>query len=277
MKSFIKSLFCLLLLTSNSNFAQEFDGYKYFIVHELDYGANGKDIYGLQKDVVNYLLSRGYTVISGGNGWSESMYPNDLKLNPCLGLFINISHNPTPPAVISLNFQNCQNKIIKTLSGKSIWGFPTVLNQIFGELNKIKFYSFDESLTPTPNFPIVENIKKDENEIKGYLDSKTPDPIEGIYKSYKSDTNYKIGIIKVGEAYKAIIIESELPHWKKGDVKAIFESTSIDGVFSTKYYLGNKNSYETFANLEGGLITIEFKNGKGEKVDSYFLKLYPKN
>jgi hypothetical protein len=65
--------------------------------------------------------------------------------------------------------------------------------------------------------------------------------------------------------YKAIIIESELPQWEKGDVKAIFETTAAEGVFSTKYFMAGKTSIETFSNLEGGLINIEIKK-------NFFLK-----
>jgi hypothetical protein len=39
----------------------------------------------------------------------------------------------------------------------------------------------------------------------------------------------------------------------------------------------DKTSIETFANLEGGLINIEFKNPNGENEDIKLLKLYPKN
>lgn len=277
MKLLVKSFVCLLLLSTSANFAQEFDGYKYFVVREVKYGDGGKDTYGVQNNVILYLKSRGYNVISGGEGWSESLYPKDLKYNPCLAVFVSISHKASPPYDVTIQFTNCKNETFKSLNGIANSSFEKALNKIYTKLNEIKFYSFDESLALTIQYPIVENINKDENEIKSILDLKKPDPIEGIYKSYKSETNYKIGIIKVGEEYKAIIIESELPHWKKGDVKAIFESTSVDGVFSTKFYMADKTSYETFANIEGGLLTIEFKNEKGEKNDLNFLKLFPKN
>ena len=38
----------------------------------------------------------------------------------------------------------------------------------------------------------------------------------------------------------------------------------------------NKNSIETFSNLEGGLINIEIRSTKGENQDMKLLKLYPK-
>ena len=60
-------------------------------------------------------------------------------------------------------------------------------------------------------------------------------------------------------------------------MKAIFESTAADGVFSTNYIKDDKISLETFSSLEGGLINIEIRNSKGENEDMKLLKLYPKN
>ena len=275
----VKTILTLILLYSSSyNFAQEFNGFKYIVVVNVDYGAQGKDIYGIQQSVVSYFKARGFQVISGGvEPWSESLYPQDLKVNNCLGLFVSISHGPSPPYEITVDFLNCKKESIKQLTGKASANFGNALKRIFNQLDENPYYSFDESLTPKITYPGVENINKDENELKAYFESTKLEPIEGIYKTYKSDSNYKLGIFKVGDLYKAIIIESDYPQWKKGDVKAIFENTAADGVFSTKYYMGNKTSIETFANLEGGLINIELKNNKGENEDVRLLKLYPKN
>jgi len=248
------------------------------VVSNLDYGAKGKDTYGVQQSVVSYFKVRGFQVISGGDGmWSKSLQPNDLKFNKCLGLFVSISHKASPPYDVTLNFYNCKQELIKEVNGKASANFDNALKRIFNQLDENQYYSFDESLTPKITYPEVENINKDENELKAYYELTKLEPIEGIYKTYKSDSNYKLGIFKVGELYKAIIIESDYPHWKKGDVKAIFESTAAEGVYSIKYYLVDKTSIETFANLEGGLINIELKNNKGENEDVRLLKLYPKN
>jgi len=190
---------------------------------------------------------------------------------------VSISHKAGPPYNVTLNFYNCKQELIKEVNGKASANFENALKRIFNQLDENSYYSFDGSLTPKITYPEVENINKDENELKAYYESTKLEPIEGIYKTYKSDSNYKIGIFKVGELYKAIIIESDYPHWKRGDVKAIFESSAAEGVFSTKYYIGNKTSIETFANLEGGLINIELKNQNGENGDIKLLKLYPKN
>ena len=266
-----KILILLLLLSASTNLAQEFNGFKYIVIGNLDYGPSGKDIYGISNSLADFFIKKGYNVIVVDK--FDNLKVAELKYNNCLGLYIRPSHTGFE---IKVDFLNCNNETIKSVTGKANSNYVNALNRIFNQLDKIIDYTYDETLTPKKIYPVVENINKTEAELKAYFDSTKTDAIEGIYKSYKSDTNYKVGVFKIGELYKAIVIENDYSHWDKGDVKAIFESTAAEGVFSTKYYMSNKTSIETFANLEGGIITIEIKNQKGENEDINLLKLYPK-
>jgi len=260
----------LILLSSNINFAQEFNGYKYIIVSNL---SNTKGEYitdhsEISKKVSDYFIKKNMIVIKG----LDTEKPRELQFNPCLGLKVYIEQWEK---WLNLEFYNCKKEKIKTIGGwKEIQVWKA--DKIFEELDQNPSYTYDEKLTPFFEYPTVENINKNENELKAYFDSTKIDDIEGIYKSYQMDSNYKLGIFKDGDLYKAIIIESDYLHWKKGDVKAIFESTAADGVFSTKLFLGEKNSIETFANLEGGLVSIELKGEGGKNEDFKLLRLYPK-
>jgi S1-C subfamily serine protease len=140
-------------------------------------------------------------------------------------------------------------------------------------------YQFDNKLTPQPSLPEVEKTNDTEESIKKYLLSNSLDPIEGIYKSYQNTgmPYYKIGIINKSGSFKAIIIESDLKYWKTGEVKAVFEKSSMKSFYSVKWYMGNKIPYETFANMDNeALITIELKDPKnGEKRQDKFIKMFP--
>lgn len=266
-----KILIVLMLIFSNSNFAQEFNGYKYIIVSNL---LNSRDEYitdysKISNQISDYFTKKNMIVIRG----YETEKPRELDFNPCLGIVVKVEEFDK---WISLQFLNCKKEKIKNIMGKGR-NSSDALTQVFEKLDQIPTYAFDEKLIELGVYPVVENINKNEGELKSYFDSTKTDAIEGIYKSYKSKSNYKIGIIKDRDFYKAIIIESEFLHWKKGDVKAIFESTAADGVFSTKYLKDDKTSLETFSSLEGGLINIEIRNSKGENEDLKLLKLYPKN
>lgn len=278
MKNFHKAIIVTMLLFSNITFGQGNDlnflnGMKYATF----YGPKNSASYA--KFALNKL---GLTLIS----YDMVEWPKDAKFNSCL-----VSHWSCSvrggmgyTAKATLTISNCYKDVLyeKTNSVQrfGVADFDTnagiAYERTFDEFKDFD-YAYDEKLTPSITYPEVETINKDENELKAYFDSTKTDPIEGIYKTYKSDANYKIGIINVVDFYKAIIIESDIPQWRKGEVLAVFESTAAEGVFSTKFYSANKTPIETFSNLEGGLINIEIKNSKGENVDMKLLKLYPKN
>jgi S1-C subfamily serine protease len=88
---------------------------------------------------------------------------------------------------------------------------------------------------------------------------------------------YKFGIIRREDKFKAIIIESDGKIWKPGEVKAVFEKSSMRGFYSVRWYMGNKTPYETFGNMENeALLTVELKDQKtGEKRQDKFIKMFP--
>jgi hypothetical protein len=270
MKPFMRIFILLILLSSFINYAQEFNGYKYFIVSDL---LNQKeeyieDNYQISKLISDYFTKKNITVING----LEADKPRELEYNPCLGLIVKVHFYYYE--YMTLDFYNYKNEKIKHIYSKKCCS--NGLSIFFKELDNNPSYSYDEKISLCFEYPNVENHNKGEIELKAYFETNKIDPIEGIYKSYQSNSYYKLGVIKDGNFYKALVIESDYLHWKKGDVKAIFESTAAEDVFSTKYFKDDKTSIETFANLEGGLFTIEMKGKKGENEDLKLLRIYPK-
>jgi hypothetical protein len=270
MKQINKIIIGLILILSNMNFAQELDGYKYVVIDNKDFRTS-KDTYGTSENLAQFFKSKGYEIIIGRD---NLIYPTDLNLNICKALFVNYAiFNST----IVIYFYNCKKELIKTYNYSSSQNLKDNLNGFFEEMNKLENHSYNENLTPIIQVPVnVQKYSKNEIELKSYYDTNKIDLIEGIYKSYKSDEYYKLGIVKVGDIYKAIVLESNKSIWGIGEIKVEFESTAVDGVFSLKYYDGNKNLIETFSNLEGGLLTIELKKPNGEDNNMKFLKIYPK-
>ena len=277
MKLIHKTLILTLLFASNLNYAQKnnlnfLNGMKY---------ASYSGPADYEYIAISQISKTGIIMLSH----NTDEWPKEAQVNNCLighwNLIINGGFGSGAKATLQIS--NCYNVVVYDKTNTAS-GFGASFDKNMNIATKRAFdsfknfnHSYDESLTKTITYPEVENIKMDENELKSYFDSTTLDPIEGIYKTYKSDSNYKLGIIKVSDKLKAVIIESDLPQWKKGDVKVIFESTAVEGVYSIKYYMGDKTSIETFANLEGGLITVEIKNTTGENEDIKLLKLYPKS
>lgn len=277
MKLIYRLLIVATILSSQTNFAQNnnlnfLNGMKYA-------SYSGPEDY--EYIAISTVSKMGLTMLSHNN----NEWPKEAQMNSCLIGYWNLIIDGAfgSGAKATLQISNCYNVAVynktNTASGFGA-SFDKNMNiaaqRAFDNFKSFT-HSYDNSLTKTITYPEVENINMDENKLKSYFDTAKLDPIEGIYKTYKSETNYKVGIIKVGDKYKAVIIESDFPQWKKGDVKADLESTAVEDVYSIKYFLGDKTSLETFANLVGGLMTVELKNSTGENDNLKFLKLYPKN
>jgi S1-C subfamily serine protease len=282
--TFLIFLFNTLFLFGQSDITV-FNGYKYVYLAPLNYQDGSTDIWGIRSHVKEMLVGSGLSVLESTNP------PQGIDV--CLVVTCFIDHTNNQYKVTSdnvyLKFINCANEVVYASQGAS-----GVLVSTFqqGLLRAAKFatsdffyykHAYDDSKSFQKKFeknlPTLELTGLTEDSIKSYLTSKKNDPIEGIYKSYQSDglPYYKLGIIKVGNIYKTVIIETELTYWKQGELKATFEPSSMKGLYSTKWYMGNKTLYETFATMENeSLLTIEFKNpNSGEKKQDKFIKLFP--
>jgi S1-C subfamily serine protease len=287
MKTNISTLIAALLLTF-SVFGQSLDGYKYIYVPTMKYQNGEVDIWGIAETVKNTFSEKGFIILTDEvNPSSES----DIKNNPgsVLECFINHSNTISITVLsgsnnVKITLKNFLNEIVYKSEGdcgaadyRLAKEFQKCTKRALENFQAIN-YSFDQTKTPEIKFPEVEMTKENEESIKSYLTLNKLDPIEGIYKSYQNNdlSYYKIGIIKSNDKYKAIILESEIKHWKLGQVKAYFEHSSMNGFYSTKWYMGNKTSVETFANMDNdALLTIELKNQNGEKSQSKFIKMFP--
>mgnify|MGYP000055644124 CR=1 FL=1 len=121
-------------------------------------------------------------------------------------------------------------------------------------------------------------LNEDEASLKAYFDKEKLNAIEGVYKNFNG-SYYRLGIKKMGDVYCAIILDSyDKTKWKPGTVKAIFESTAVEGVFAMRWLMGDRSTKETVAQLENDAI-LKFKMATGEfgeVVQTQFIKLYPK-
>jgi hypothetical protein len=276
----MKKLILLLLFIPLASFGQSnkylLNGMKY-VVYKTNIEERFVD--GLLGITVENL---GLQLIEYNN---KNNWPKEAINNPCLisEWIVLIEGGLSQNAKTELTIKNCFNEIIFQGKKRTASGFGASFNKnlmtsskrAFEELEDFKYF-YNEKLTPFIDYPEVENISIEENSFKDYLENNLINTIEGVFKTYKAKTSYKLGIVKNGDTFKALILESELKQWKRGDVKAIFESTAVDGVYSVQYFLSDKTSIETFANVEGGLITIEFDDVNEVDANIRLLRLFPK-
>lgn len=288
MKSRYVILTILVLLGKFSycqNTIEAVDGFKYAFV-AMDAKGGNQDVYGITQILrSNLILKEGLILLD----YNPELWPQDARQNPCLiGTWIPSSE----PAPFNANWakagfivKNCKNEIVyqNFETGFKFMGYyaqsvPVVMEKACKPIKKMK-YKFDDRLIPKFDFPNVEQTNETEESIKKYIVNTSLDRIEGIYKSYQEGTlgYYKLGIIKSGEQYKAIVLESDLNQWRLGEVKAYFEHSSMNGIYSVKWLQGDKTSVETFAEMNNdAILSIEFTNRtNNQKVVNKFIKMYP--
>jgi len=119
-----------------------------------------------------------------------------------------------------------------------------------------------------------------EDSIRNYLAINKLDPIEGIYKSYQSGSlgYFKIGIIRNGEKYNALVLDTDFKNWLVGESKAIFEKTALKNVYSIRWSINHGDMQETFCVLdESAILSVELKDNKlvHSSIKSELIKIYP--
>jgi S1-C subfamily serine protease len=275
----IKLLITLLFITVTA-FGQTLDGYKYVYVETVTYQSGRIDIWGISSKLRTSFENKGLIVLN-----ESSTPPKELEQDRCLLVSCYISHTNVVSGIneVTITLKNCKNQVIHSNTGSAMgWSvqddFNKATKRAFSAVESMS-YNFNPAMTPKLDFPIVEKTSETEESMKTYLSANKIERIEGIYKSYQNDqlSYYKFGIIKQGDKYKAIIIDSDLKQWKAGEVKAVFEQSSMKDLYSVKWYMGNKEPFETFGLLENeGLLSIEFKDPQtGEKRQDEFIKMYP--
>lgn len=283
-KSFV--IFFLIFIYSSS-FCQDNPGvinaFKYALVQS---GPNDQgNIIEMNNYLRNEISKKGIILLNN----DSRTWPREAQLNICLVSYWIASYRAGGFALTAkstLTIKNCKNEIVySNEASASHYGYQfddnvqMAFRRSYKPIEKFDYF-FSPTLTPTIEYPKVENTGETENSLKSYFDKNQLDPLEGIYQSYQSQnlSFYKIAIVKSNSQFKIIIIESELPAWLPGEVKGYLDPSSMNDLYSAKWYMANKTPIQTFASFKnGGIFEVELKNNNGEKDISQFVKMYPKS
>lgn len=282
MKRIIFSI--VFVCTGLSCFSQTLDGYRYLYLPPLKYMDGSMDKYGIAREVSLHFKRLGFIIAT-----SENQLPNYLSCERNSILFCNIEQSwddiVYASTEITITLTNILKETVLTLNnnGKALSNKQDAVNRalrnMFEPVDNIT-YNFNPDKMPQEKLPIVEKTTWDEPSIRYYLDTCTSlSDIEGIYKSVKSENTgyYKIGIIREGYVFKAIVIESDNCRWNEGEVKAVFEKANMS-LYSVSFYMALKNVVETFATYDTkGLLVVDFEKFRKEGHNTSFIKLYPIN
>lgn len=263
---------------------RDINAYKYVSLYPLKYKSGTEDAYGLGEQLKSSLTKKGISIIP----FSQISTLNDSLSD--LTLFCSISHFHTPVsggsyATVEIKFVD--NTLTEVFSSKGTYMGANILADLKGALDQSiiglnKAYTgFNPSLIFNRDalFNDTETVDIEKNEFKDYLDNNNLklSPIEGIWTSY-DDNKYQIGVIKdtlnIERDYVAFILKSEKRYWKPKQVKIEFENTAYPNVFTTAFYDGFHEKFQTTAIInEDGFLNMKIDSEI--ESDISFIKNYP--
>ena len=281
--SYLKKLIfsvVVILTTALSCISQTLDGYKYLYLPPLTYTDGSVDKWGIADKVSRCFEKKGFIIAN---------YPNQLPDKTSKEIFsvliCTIQHSADYCDMcynnVTITLTNVLKETVLVLSGRGMGltlqgDLNNATRNVLSDLERMS-YKFDSEKSPQIKYPKVEKTDWTEQSIKHYLDTCTDlSKIEGVYKNVVSanDKNvYKLGIIREGDVYKAIIIETNQYQWESGEVKAVFERANMS-LYSTRFYMADKMPVETFATYDSnGILKIDLTQVGSDETS--FIKLYP--
>jgi len=164
-------------------------------------------------------------------------------------------------------------KVRPTHSGSGNYGrFPNTFGRLditFVLLDKDVIRLYDSSINPD-DIQHNQILAESEESLMNYFDTSKLNDIEGIYK--RSNNNNTIAIKRFDGLFKALVLKSDNPHWKIGEVQMILEPTGSAKVYSCKYYSADKESSDLIiSNNTPGLLEIKITN----ELDIQYIRMYP--
>ena len=258
------------------------DGYKYFLISE--FSESGRyDKLGLKSEV-SYILKDKFHIVSNEVLSNNSNIKNDYKKNPCL--FARIKYDLVysyGDYKASILIEDCYGNIVyKPIGVKGGNGNKKTkyLISVTKKLLNINYkynpsaaliQQIDSNILNEDKFKEIDIF--DESSIRSYFENNYSEGIEGVWEyTSTDDSEYKFLILKNNYIYNVIIIEGSY-NWMPGQLKAMFEPTVSDEVFTIKWKMGRtKEQVKTIGTTKKDAL-IEFSIGEGSTL---MYKVYPK-
>jgi hypothetical protein len=295
MFSIARLILLFFLVTEISEAQNPFNGFTSIFIPNQPFFDKVKDD---STEIANYTITcfraTGYTLYSNFKELPQEILDNKCEL---LSSYVNYDHKTeTDPNgnthnyfIVRFRILDCHDSLLTTVESAAeyfnSWGY-TYKKAIRELSNKLtRRYKYDPSKkTPgvVPFFQTLEMTNETEETLSAYFNENKLDPIEGMYETgvqTKTVTYYKFGIKKFGkEYYKLIIIKSEFPGWKQGEVKAYLRSDTTNAVmFPSTWYLGNKVMVHVVCEFEQGVLIFPTPTIPTDKkrITNTFRKLFP--
>jgi hypothetical protein len=237
--------------------AAEMDSCRYILIADLP-----SDKHGIAGELRDQARTRGVVVVSSQvevpesdvfrscvmvGDWQGGVVSSQLAIR----VFDAVSGTPVASA---------------TLDSRNWWGIGRSVKASVGEIyRQLEFTGYNEDVyqarmrrlyPPRPTFRISEADVR-ERPLR--------DAIEGIWTD--GQNQYRLAIIAVadgGADYLAVVLQSKAPLWQTGEVKAEFTRTDSPSIYSSTYFMLNKQPVSTTFTLENGVLRTAIRTPVGQ-------------
>ena len=262
-----------------NNSEKSINSFEFIYIPDLNYSDGSVDKFNYSKKIRQFFNGIGLKAFGPKN------IPSKIQNDNCLALYASIDHTNASLGkanefIISLS--DCNGEIYVNLTKSAYLGYRSnvgnttkALEKVFNELSLIfQNYSYNPAIKiEKENLPTVEFIDENEESLKEYYDTNYLHELEGIFTIL--DGTYRIGIKKINDSFKAIILNSKSANWKIGEVKFSLELTATNNLYSLDYFLNNKEKISSFLIVKNpGILefTLEVNN---QEIETNFIKIYP--
>ena len=247
------------------------NAYKYIIIEQKG------NIYDVEDRLAEMFTRLGFTVLANGeeDGMLEEKY---LMLHLDYGWEIRYG----APSELQVALINDTGKVVykSVTSGMALTAagdMRAAINKLEMNLNKLHYKFEPPTTNSNPNNSDINLVNVHAecaswsvDSIRVYLRDKSVNSIEGIYKNLSGDNfTYRFAIIKEGDLYYGIIIESNNKLWQKGMIKLTLSHIERN-LFDIEMF--NERGYQTscIGRYSNRILEITTNNAT-----SQFIKTYP--
>jgi hypothetical protein len=258
-----------MLLLAGPAAAAEIDACKYLLVSDL-----AEDPNHIVDELRAQGLARGFTMIT-----SPSEVPRADEFRSCVMVGSWVSGITSGQLAIRVVDAVTGAPIAgATLSATNWWGLDRTMRGAVAEIYRVLGYTgYDEAIYRTRMdrlYPSRPTLAITEAEV---MERPVRDGIEGIWSD--AEDQYRLAIVagldRTGPDYVAVVLRSNAPLWRAGEIKAELSRTATPNVFASTYFMLNKQPLATtFALEKDGVLRAPIRTPVGDSSVS-LLRVWP--
>ena len=269
--SLLRALGVFLILSTLAvpSSSSEINTCKYLLVTDFT-----SDPYGIALELRKQAAVRGFTVVAAA---TEITQTDSFKTCVMAGSWSsNATGGQVSVRVVAAEGGELMGEA--AAGGTAWWSVHRTVRAVVGKLyDQLGYTGFDDAAYQrrmAREYPPRPKLTITEDQIRR---SEPKNHIEGIWNELQNQ--YRLGIVEApkgsGADFVAVVLQSRIPLWEAGEIKAEFRRTASPDVFTSTYYIGNKRSVGTTFTIDHDVTlhgTVQTPKGP---LEMNFVRVWP--